>query len=103
MWDMIPFSFAVDWFMPVDDTLSEIDRYWYSQGYDFDELLYSRKRTKTLTLAGTTLHLTSYERWLEGARPVADFCYAAEKKGKCLQQSVNHTADSVSLSIMMFH
>jgi hypothetical protein len=103
MWDMIPFSFAVDWFIPVDDTLSEIDRYWYSQGYDFDELLYSRKRTKTLMLAGVKLHLTSYERWLEGARPIGDFSYASEKKGKCLHSSINHQADSVSLLVTMMH
>lgn len=99
LWDMVPFSFAVDWFIPVDDFLSSFDRWWYSQGYQFDELLFSRKRQKNLVIAGNQLHLTEYSRWLDF--DVAPFSYTQEDPGGCNLVSFNREADSLSLMISM--
>lgn len=99
LWDMIPFSFAVDWFLPVDDFLSSVDHHWYSQGYEFDELLYSRKRQKDLEIAGIQLHLTDYSRWLDSE--VAPWSYTREDSGGCTQVAFNRTADGLSLIVGM--
>jgi hypothetical protein len=67
LWDMIPYSFMIDWALPIGDILGLIShRKDYSQSfYDFDYLIYSV--TYDSKNNGATGHC--YTRWIEGVPP----------------------------------
>lgn len=63
IWDSIPYSFMVDWFLPVSDIVSVWDAnamYFSGEYYTFDGCCYSLKYTRELD--GYTIQC--YTRWL---------------------------------------
>jgi hypothetical protein len=67
IWDMIPYSFIVDWFIPIGDMLSVVDasRHYNSDTYDFKDICYTLKYTVNKD-GITTSH---FSRWGEGSTP----------------------------------
>lgn len=62
LWDMVPYSFMVDWFLPVSDIASVWDAnavYFSGEFYTFDELCYSLKYTRMIG----DYRLQFYTRW----------------------------------------
>jgi hypothetical protein len=89
-WDFIPYSFVVDWMLPVDNLLTNIDNMVYTQYLPVKGVVLSTKVVTTLhsTFAqpgsgaqfiGTRTR-TDYKRWVEyQLRPVNPFVLKEEK------------------------
>lgn len=69
LWDSIPFSFIVDWFLPIGDLASAIDkRRVYAQGnYDFTAIIYSLKYERD--------GVQCYSRWTKSSLPDLNALY----------------------------
>jgi hypothetical protein len=63
VWDMIPYSFIVDWFIPVGDILSTLDAdrmYLSGEYYDFENVCYSLSYVRELD---DNTNVKCYTRW----------------------------------------
>jgi hypothetical protein len=63
VWDMIPLSFVVDWFVNVGDIYESVDRLVQARYYDVQRILQSVKAEATSPLF-PTVRLSYYRRWL---------------------------------------
>lgn len=68
IWDAIPYSFMVDWFLPISDILGVWDAnsmYFSGEFYTFTGLSYSFKYTRDLEIddVGNTIKVQCYTRW----------------------------------------
>lgn len=78
VWDMIPYSFIVDWFIPVGDILSGYDTTrMYDRTYDMSDIWFSIKYSY-MSSEGL---VTSYTRWTESELPEFNGYYTLENKG----------------------
>jgi hypothetical protein len=62
IWDSIPYSFMVDWFLPISDIASNLDAdrmYLSGEYYSFDKLCYSLKYVRVIG----DYHCQFYTRW----------------------------------------
>lgn len=64
LWDLVPYSFVVDWFLPIGDMLSSLNRsvQWREVNYTFLSLTSSCKRVSSWTYLGHSLTETIYHR-----------------------------------------
>jgi hypothetical protein len=62
VWDMIPYSFIVDWLIPVGDMLSVLDAnsQWLGGNYDITDVIYSLSYYHTIE----GVEYKSYSRWV---------------------------------------
>lgn len=103
VWDLIPFSFVVDWFIPIDKYLKDIDRSVDSVLFRAKKVLFSVKSVlKEGTLfaeSGICVHLysKSYHRWHENRIPFWN-SLTDHALGQGLNDSI-HVIDAVSLAI----
>lgn len=77
IWDMVPYSFIVDWFLPIGDILSRWDaNRQVKQHYDIDNVNFSLsyKRRKGIYA------VKCYSRWLSGAPPELQGRYTFERQ-----------------------
>lgn len=63
VWDMIPLSFVVDWFVNVGDIYESVDRLVQARYYDVQRILQSVKAEATSPLF-PAVRLSYYRRWL---------------------------------------
>lgn len=72
LWDMIPFSFMVDWFIPIGETLNTIDAefFFHSAYYEILSYTASRKFTMDVKDSGNTFHVTVYDRDVSKSVPI---------------------------------
>lgn len=72
LWDMIPFSFMVDWFIPIGETLNTIDAefFFHSAYYEILSYTASRKFTIDVKDSGNTFHVTVYIREVSDRVPI---------------------------------
>jgi len=78
LWDSIPYSFIVDWFIPIGDILSGYDKTrMYDRTYTISNIWYSMKYVVT----DETGTYTSYTRWSGGCPPEFQGYYSLENKG----------------------
>lgn len=76
VWDFTPFSFIVDWFLPVGDLCSIIDQYNHlSESYDCVNVVYSLSYGAVMASGGASLSASLYSRWVENHFPPCEFCY----------------------------
>lgn len=76
VWDMTPFSFIVDWFLPVGELCSIIDSYNYlSDAYDCINVVYSLKYSYQSGNDHMMLNSSCYTRWVESRFPSVEFSY----------------------------
>lgn len=94
-WDMLPYSFIVDWFLPIGDVLSVVDaRSIYSEErYEFSRIVYSLSYHR---LVDGVLWKT-YSRWRAGSPPQLDGFYWFETDPVSSKTVGYRTADATSL------
>jgi hypothetical protein len=74
IWDLVPYSFIVDWFIPVGDILHGYDLdYMYNRDYQIENIWYS------LTYDRGTTHY--YTRWSEQSTPDVSGFYTIDTVG----------------------
>lgn len=78
IWDSIPYSFIVDWFLPVGDILSVVDaqRTYSEENFDYSLIGYSMKYLNYDTPNGA---YSVYARWIETHPPELNSLYWFEK------------------------
>jgi hypothetical protein len=93
VWDMIPYSFIVDWFIPVGDILSGYDKTrMYDRTYDISNIWFSLKYQ--------TSEFRSYTRWTEVSLPEFQGYYTLENKGTASDKVIGfRILDALSLLI----
>lgn len=69
LWDSLPYSFMVDWFLPIGDVVSVWDanaKYFSGEFYDLSEPVYSFSYTRELPVAGSVSPsaVKCYSRWV---------------------------------------
>jgi len=74
LWDMVPFSFVVDWVYPIGDILQDIDQRWYYRAYKVDELLVSFKQKREVTEYWGDTSYSWYDRILMDEFPQWTIC-----------------------------
>lgn len=76
VWDMIPYSFIVDWFLPIGDTLNVWDtERQFNQYYSVKDVQFSLKYEAQNDIGV----VSCYSRWLTGTPPVLQGRYMTEK------------------------
>lgn len=79
VWDMTPFSFIADWFIPVGELCDIIDRYNYlTDTFDCVSCVYSLSYGAVLNTDNVTINPRLYSRWVERRFPPVEFCYLYE-------------------------
>lgn len=74
LWDMVPFSFVVDWFVPdFSDRLEDMSQRYLSEMYIIDELEVTYNRTWSFEDNGITYKCKSYDRSFEFEPPQFEF------------------------------
>jgi hypothetical protein len=94
LWDMIPYSFIVDWFLPVGDVLSVSDvRQRVAEYYDFYGITYSI----SYEFLQDGIRWKSYRRWVESAPPDLSGIYWLENGNVSPKLAIYRALDSASL------
>lgn len=86
IWDLIPFSFVVDWFIPIGDSLSAYTRashftpeYWeFQPHYDGKQFCYSISYEEETFLGPVSV----YTRWYESSPPEVEPAYFLKQDAK---------------------
>jgi hypothetical protein len=96
VWDAIPYSFIVDWFIPIGDILSGYDKTrMYDRTYNISDIWYSIKYSYT----DETGTYTSYARWSGDSPPEFRGYYALANKGTTSDKVIGfRILDLLSLS-----
>lgn len=96
IWDSIPYSFIVDWFVPVGDILNGYDKtHMYDRTYTISDIWYSIKYSYT-DVDGT---YTTYARWSGDSPPEFQGYYSLENKGTTSDKVIGfRVLDLLSLS-----
>jgi hypothetical protein len=95
LWDMIPYSFVIDWALPIGEILSLVsNRKDYSQSYyDYDYVIYSISyNAKKGEAAGHC-----YTRWIEGTPPALVGFYELENNHASKKTKLKRTFDAFAL------
>lgn len=98
IWDSIPYSFIVDWFIPLGDILSVMDasRMYNSDNYIFEKIVYSLKYVRK-TDDG---NISCYTRWAGSAPPELNGLYWFDKEGQTgTKTHVYRALDVLSLTV----
>lgn len=95
VWDSIPYSFIVDWFIPVGDMLNSLDKVnMYTETYDFTKIWYSIKYQKTVEGCPWSL----YTRWEEYQTPEFNGLYTLENRSVGNKTLGFRILDAISLT-----
>lgn len=96
LWDMVPFSFVVDWFVPsFSNTLEDIDQAYLSELYRADELLVTVDEQWDINYAGFVYHVHYYRRYFIDECPQFEIYEGSDHtKGKTICKRV---VDGISL------
>lgn len=62
LWDLVPFSFVVDWFVGIGDVLEDVTQYGRCAAYDIQSLTTSWKWEDYIERGHTRCHIVYYER-----------------------------------------
>lgn len=96
IWDMIPYSFVVDWFIPVGNVLSVLDaaRLYNEEHYNFDSVIYSISYQIPST-DGVLWNV--YSRWVESGPEQLSGMYWLEPDSPSKKVAGFRALDAVSL------
>jgi len=95
IWDMIPYSFIVDWFIPVGEILDGYDKTrMYDRTYDFSNIWFS----VTYVQIDQGSKIKAYSRWTQGSPPEFQGYYTLENKGTTSNKVIGYRIlDTLSL------
>ena len=81
LWDLVPYSFVVDWIFPVGDVLESMQKkeYLSSDYWDFESICYSASYVRGMSNGDFALSATVYDRWYESSPPNLDQYYWFEE------------------------
>jgi hypothetical protein len=96
MWDMVPFSFVVDWFVPqFGNELEDIDQAYLSELHNVDELLVTVDERWEINYAGFNYRVHYYRRYFMDECPQFEIYEGVEHtKGRTVCKRV---VDGISL------
>lgn len=98
VWDLVPFSFVVDWFLPIEDLLSVADdaATFNETHFVFHSIVFSGKTTKTINTPCGSLHCTYYNRYSLLHPPALQY---ADEDDPSTKTKVFRAMDGVSLVV----
>lgn len=101
LWDLIPLSFVVDWFLDIGNFLARVDTHLRLLRYDVRYTTMSSKLTGVKSVTSTpgspysgTFSLVEYSRWTSGRCPLPSLSYLTSHVS-----DFNHWIESASLLI----
>jgi hypothetical protein len=96
IWDMIPYSFIADWFVPIGAMLDVLDaaRLYNSEHYDFESIVYSVKYVQETS---DGLLWSVYRRWVEASPPELEGLYWWEPQTPTQKVGLMRALDSIAL------
>lgn len=95
MWDLVPFSFVVDWFVGIGDFLEGITQYGRVAAYDIMSVTTSWKWTDSVVKSKTEAKLTYYERTVSPSAPA--YVPYVEGRSASGETILKRCADTVAL------
>lgn len=94
IWDMIPYSFIVDWFLPIGDIMAVWDaRHAMEEYYDISNVIYSLKYVRNERYGDVSF----YTRWLSGPPPELSGFYTLERRGPSDKTVIKRVLDGAAL------
>lgn len=98
VWDMTPYSFILDWFLPAGENLQIIDRQNYlSENFVFDCIVYSLSYAEEMVFNNGGFNLHYYARWIATRPPFLEFAYLHDNEGPSTKTKLFRAMDSVAL------
>ena len=98
VWDMTPYSFILDWFLPVGENLQIIDRQNYlSENFVFDCIVYSFSYAEEIGFNNGCFNIHYYARWIAPRPPFLEFAYLHDEKGPSTKTKLFRAMDSVAM------
>lgn len=95
LWDMIPFSFVVDWLFPFGATAEAIsDLQHYTNAYNYKSIVYSIKKEEVRYLQGIPFQVTYYHRYIKAGPPAETYLIESDPS---LKTKVFRCIDSLCL------
>lgn len=84
LWDIIPYSFVVDWILPVGDVLESMQRneYLSSDYWDYESICYSASYNHGVSGDSFAISASVYDRWYEPSPPNLNQYYWFEEHSK---------------------
>jgi hypothetical protein len=96
IWDMTPFSFMVDWFVPIGDILDVFDTSYLTGSYwDITNVTYSLQYTRDLDGYPAKF----YTRWTTSSPPELQEFYWFDRPGSSQKVKIFRLLDVASLFI----
>lgn len=98
LWDFTPFSFIVDWFIPVGELCDIIDRQNYlCDTFNCVSAVYSLHYGDVMETPNMSLEYDLYSRWVEYRFPPVEFCYLYEDNASSNKTILFRCLDAASL------
>lgn len=95
LWDLVPFSFVVDWFVGIGDFLEGITQYGRVAAYDIMSVTTSWKWSDKITKSHTTARFVFYERTVSPSAPA--YVPYVESRSASGETILKRCADTVAL------
>jgi hypothetical protein len=95
LWDMLPYSFVIDWFIPIGDILDvESKSRTFTENYKFSDIIYSLKYS---VKDGYGFTHSVYYRWVEDSPPDVQGYYWFESDGVTNTTIIKRILDGIAL------
>jgi hypothetical protein len=95
LWDLVPFSFIVDWFADIGDMLEDVTQYGRCAAYDIQSLTTSWKWHDYVEKSHTRARLDYYQRWVSPTVP--PYIPYTEQSSASGETIIKRFADTVAL------
>jgi hypothetical protein len=101
LWDFVPFSFVVDWFVPVGDSLNAFTRasHFCPEFWQFDPVYDGKAFCYSITYEVETIHgpVQVYTRWYEAGPPEVEAAYFLKPHGANSNTTMMRLIDGIAL------
>lgn len=89
LWDIVPYSFMVDWFLPVGDLLSELNTREIGNCFDVQYVVYSSRFEDTILYDGCPVELIGYSRSVSKNPPQLELDLEDPSSGTILKRAID--------------
>lgn len=94
VWDMIPYSFVLDWFTDIGDIIQSIDTWLAEESYPISGVWYSISRSDVTS----DTHTREYCRWQGSVPNLPSFCYGSDGYVASLKTKAKRCVDAICLA-----